>query len=474
MRRRLRGSSFAAGAALVSTITVVLHLFGSPSVPEAKAWEPREVRPSATTNETEKKRPKVTLYWFMKSSYRAKTGELVRQIEENLRHDQKISFRPAREILEPGTQAEEAFGRAEKLVKEAKDLAFNLELEKAKSKAKEAVRLYEDNFHGFLEGPFGTQPLEKALAALAAIAFQSGQADLTRKALMKLMALKPKLKHDPKKFPAGMKETILNLQLEMDEMGTAAIQISTKPKAARVFLNGKKLGRSPLNAPKVKMGYHYVSLRRDGYKSTTKVVKVEPPTGPVLSVRMDKVSPKLFGHLREALDNLGAARAGSGAVGAGNVLGVQILILGRIVMRGNEAKVTLFPYDLRSRRLLKGPVTATMDVGDLGDKPASLAKRVLSDVPLDGSIPKVKKKKKKKKSVFWKGVKQKWRSFREWEGFWYTVGGVAGVIVLGTAIGLAVGLSPRNEITRIPGGTRTVILGQRGKVGRAGVRISSF
>jgi hypothetical protein len=434
----------------------------------ASAWEPREVRPSARPEP--KKRPKTTLYWFMKSSYRSKTGELVRQLEENLRHNQRISFKPAREILETGKDAEKAFAKAEKQVAAAKKKAFNLELEAAKKAAVDAVELYEQHFSGFLDGPFGFQPLEKALATLAAIAFQSGEMDLTRQALLKLLALKPNLKYDPKMFPDAMKETLLNLRLEMDELGTASIQVSTKPKAAVVYLNGNKLGRSPLSAPKVKMGYHYLTFRRDGYKTTTKVVKVEPPTGPVINERLEKVSPKLFSHLRNALENLGGARAGSGVVGAGKVLGVEILILGRIVMRGNEATVSLFPYDLRSRRLLKGPVEETFDVNDLGSKPASMAKKVFSDVTLDGSVPKVKKKKKtKKESSFWKGVAKKWRRFRNWKGFWYTVGGVAGAIVVGTAIGLAIGLAPSSKITRMPGGTRHVILGQR-----AGVRVTSF
>ena len=440
----------------------------------ARGWEPKEEKafPSKAEKEEPKSRTKVSLFWYMKSSYRGKCEELVRQIEENLRHDPRLDFKPAQEILEPKKKVEEAFERAETAVSKAKKALFNLELAKAKTAIQQAIDIYEENLHGFIDGPFGFQPLEKALAVQVSVAFQTGDDDITRRALLKILALRPKVKFDEKKFPSGVKEKLLNLRLERDELGTASIQVASKPNAAVVYLNGKKIGRAPVSLPKVKLGYHYVTLRRDGYKTMTKVVKVSPPDGVTTTIKMKKANTELFASLVQALHNLGGARAGPGVVGASKVLGVKILILGRITMRGNEATVNLFPYDVRTKRLLKGPIKETIDVTDLGTKPATLAKKVLSDVPLDGSEKKVTKKKKKtkkKSGSSWKSFKKSWKKFRNWKGFWYTVGGVAGAVVIGATVGLVLGLTPQDRWTRMPGGSRTVILRHR-----SGIKVSSF
>jgi hypothetical protein len=149
---------------------------------------------------------------------------------------------------------------------------------------------------------------------------------------------------------------------------------------------------------------------------------------------------------------------------------VDILMLGRITLRGREANVTIVAYDLRSGRLLKS-VRRTVDTGDLGSKPARLAKDILGGVRLDGkSGPlKIKKKKKKKKGPpAWKRFKEKWRKFRKWKGFWPVVGSTAGVIVIGVAVGLGVGLGMKDRV-RMPGGTRLIVMKHR-----FGVRLTSF
>jgi len=439
----------------------------------ADEWEPKEEKPVYSEPVPEAKtRPKVSLYWYMKSSYREKCEELVRQIEENLRHNINIDFKPAQEILEPKSAIEKQIEKAEELVKNVEKALFNLELEKAKEMIQEAVEIYEKNLHGFIEGPFGFQPLEKALTLQLSTAFQAGDKDLSRKALLKILAIKPKFEIDGKGLPEGLKDMLLNLRLEIDAMGTAPIQIETKPQAAVVYLNGKKIGLTPVTSPEVKLGFHYVTFQRDGYKSTTKSVEVTPPDKPTVTLSMTKLSEELFNHLIKALEGLGGATAGPGVQGAGKVLGVEILILGRITMRGNEATVNLFPYDLRNKRLLTEPVTEKVDVTDLGSKPSEVAKKAFEGVSFDGKPPKekkvAKKPKKKRKSV-WKSMKESWHGFRNWKGFWYTVGGVAGAVVIGTTVGLVLGLSSQEGWDRMPGGTRTIILRQR-----SGLMVTSF
>jgi hypothetical protein len=402
--------------------------------------------------------PKVTIYWLVKSRHRAKTDPLVNQVENNLRHNRAIKFKNVQEILEPEEDYKKAFKEAEKLVKTGEKARFNLELDKAITQLTQAVETYEKYFHGFLDSPFGTQPLLKALKLLAVTHHQNGQAESAKMTITKMLALRPKLTFDPKVFPAGMKETMLNLRLEMDEIGTTSLQIASRPGAAEVHVNGKKLGRAPATASNVQTGYHYVTLRRKGFRTVTKAVKVEPPKAGSVTIRMEKVSAELFSHLKAARQAMGGPRATPGIRGAGTLLKVDILMLGRVALRGQEATVTIVAYDLRTGRLLKS-VRRTVDTGDLGSKPDDIAKEIFSGVRLDGKAGpiKIKKKKKTKPGVpAWVRFKRKWRKFRRWKGFWPVVGGTAGVIVVGVVVGLTLGLMDRGQV-RMPGGTRFVV-----------------
>lgn len=438
---------------------------------QADDWKPKEDKAfeddSGSAQESGE-RPRVSMYWYMQADFRARCEELVRQIEENLRHHPRMDFKPAQEILEPGGKARSAFERAEGLVSNAEKALFNLELEQAVEMINEAVETYEAHFHGFIDEPFGFQPLERALALQVSAAFQTGDEDLARKALLKMMAVNPGVKYDPKRFPQGAEELFLNLRLERDEFGTTSIRVDSKPGAAMVFLNGRQVGPTPISLPDVRTGYHYVTLRRDGHASVTKVVEAAPPDESVVTVEMERLSEDLFGHLAKALRDLGAARAGVGVLGAGKILGVEILVLGRITMQGNEATVNLFAYDLRTQRLLKGPVREKIDITDLGSKPADLAKELFDGVLLDGTLEDEVKVEEEPPKVR-KTMKERWRGFRNWGGFWYTVGGVAGAVVIGAAVGLVLGLTPQDRWDRMPAGSRTVIFKHR-----TGLTISSF
>ncbi len=459
-----------AAALGIIVFVVVLCSGGFSAQAGSDDWKPKEDKAFEDDSSAEQspgERPKGSMYWYMRAEYRARCEDLVRQIEENLRHHQGMDFKPAQEILEPADKIQSAFLKAEGLVSDAEKALFNLELEQAVEMINEAVETYEAHFHGFIDGSFGFQPLEKALTTQVSAAFQTGDEALARKALLKIMALNPRIKFDSKRFPAGVEELFLNLRLERDEFGTTTINVDSKPGAAMVFLNGTQVGPTPVVLPDVRTGYHYVTLRRDGHGSVTRVVQAAPPDEAVVMIEMERLSEDLFGHLAQALQNLGDARAGAGVLGAGRILGVEIMVLGRITMQGNEATVNLFAYDLRTQRLLKGPVRDKIDVNDPGSKPADLAQELFAGVSLDGTL--VEETKEEEPPIVRTTMKQRWRKFRNWGGFWYTVGGVAGAVVIGTAVGLVLGLAPQDRWDRMSAGARTAVFKQR-----TGLAISSF
>ena len=50
--------------------------------------------------------------------------------------------------------------------------------------------------------------------------------------------------------------------------------VESRPRAARVVLNGKEVGRTPLVLPEVSAGSHVVRLEMDGYRTWTASVRV--------------------------------------------------------------------------------------------------------------------------------------------------------------------------------------------------------
>lgn len=409
------------------------------------------------------KKPVVSLYWLIKSKYRAKTDELTNQVETRLSYNLAIKFKTINEILEPVSSFESSMAEAKRLAAEGEKLSFEMEFEKAAEKLSEAVAIYKRCFPYLLDSPFGTGPLKKALRLLAVAQHQHAQADASRKTLMQLMALQPDLAYKQGLFPEGMKETLLNLKLEMDERGSAPINVASKPGAAEVFLDGKRVGRTPMNTKSVKVGYHFVTFRRQGYRTVTKLVQVTPPNASSVEATLSPISTDFFDRMRMALKEMGKPTVGPGIKGAGQLLKTDILLLARAVLRGDEATVTMMAYDLRSNRLLKPAVVASMNTLNLGQGPASLVRRLFAGVRLDGRVgvervvvPKLKLEPRV----------SAWDRFRRWKGFWPTVGGVVGSIVLAVTIGLAVGLT---QDRRLPGGLRHTIYMRRSHGVRPGV-----
>ncbi|MCD6498065.1 MAG: PEGA domain-containing protein [Deltaproteobacteria bacterium] len=417
--------------------------------------------------------PKTTVYWFVKSSWRGKTAGLIDQVEEHLAQQRIIAFQTVQAIAEPNSALDKPFAHAASLVKLGKKALFDLDLDAAQKNVAEAVQTYEQSFHRFIDSPFGYGPLVDALGLLASTAHQNGKEDLTRQAISKLLVLNPKFNF-PKNSPEDLKESLLNYKLEQGEVGTAPLAIETKPSGVVVYVDGKKVGRSPVTVQGLAEGSHYVTVQRRGLASMTKTVTLAPPTKGTISITMRPVRSGLFPALKRALGEFEKTQAGPGVAAAAKNLGVQVLILGRIVVRGTEAQVTVTTYDLRRHRPTTADAHGTATNGaaievssfkqrvnltDLNGAPAKIAQMAVAPLaPKPKPSRKAAAKKPKKKRVSsWVTIKTGWHKFRRWKGFWYTIGGTAGLVVAGVAVGLAVGLT-RQRRAFIPAGSRHVIL----------------
>jgi len=393
------------------------------------------------------------------------------QVEEHLKQQNIIDFHTVQDIAKSNSALDKAFAHAAALVKLGKKALFDLDLDAAQKNIAEAVQIFERSFHRFIDSPFGFSPLIDALSLLASTAHQNGNSDLTRKVLSKLLVLNPKFSF-VKDAPQGLKESLLNYKLEQGEVGTAPLTIETKPPGVVIYVDGKKVGRSPVEVPSLAEGTHYVTARRRGLASTTKTVVIVPPTKSTVNIALRPVRPGLFPALKQARQEFEKTRSGPGVAATARNLRVQVLFLGRIVVRGTEARVTIITYDLRHRdtptRSTETQTKGAQPIGtkferrvnltDLNGSPARIAQMAVAPLaPKPVTRHQATIKTNKKKTSSWMTIRTGWRRFRRWKGFWYTVGGTAGLVVAGIAVGLAVGLTSQRRAF-IPAGSRHVIL----------------
>jgi hypothetical protein len=141
-----------------------------------------------------------------------------------------------------------------------------------------------------------------------------------------------------------------------------------------------------------------------------------------------------------ALLEMGKREPGPGILGMADRLKVDMIVLARARTEHDLATVTLYVYDVRLKKLMKGPVTVKPSTDFPKEKVKPAVRRLFDGIRLDGMKPKPKKKPTK---ALWKRMNVGWAKFRRSKAFWPVVGGVAGAIVTGVVVGLAVGLSNR-------------------------------
>ncbi len=458
------GHAFTMFSSAMLVFLVVAPTFNAQAGPQPAGGASKRSRHRAATRLDSAQRqaaakPETTIYWFIRSTWRAKTDELVSQIEESLSNDSRIRFKDSQAILEPPRAASQAFSQAERLIEAGKKFLFQLDLDKASEQFAAAVRLYETHLAWLIDSPFGTGKLVDALSSQALGAFRTGDSDLLEAVLSKIQALDPQWKV-PKSFPAEMKENLMNLRLEQDELGKARLQVATHPNAGVVYLDGKKLGRAPLLSDPVPAGLHYLTIRRRGFRSLTKTVQVTPPRDSSLDIPLEPVDASLLSHLKNALSEMGATLAGPGIRATARRLDVVVLVLGRILVRGSEASVTLVAYDTRKGKITGPAITKTVDLQSLSSGPAHMVQALVDEIapkPKPRKARPAARKRPKQPSRFL----LTWRRFRKWPGFWYMVGGTAALILTGVAVGLAVGLTSQSP--NYPGAARHILFLRAGQ-----------
>jgi hypothetical protein len=90
-------------------------------------------------------------------------------------------------------------------------------------------------------------------------------------------------------------EISLTLRAAVGEPGARAgsLVVDSRPRGARVTLDGKDVGQTPLRLPNVSVGTHSVRIELDGYRGVTSQVVVKPGEQASSAVTLERASPSL-------------------------------------------------------------------------------------------------------------------------------------------------------------------------------------
>lgn len=422
--KRITGLLFLAGSLLLGPL-------GATSV-QAQRAIPR-LAPAA-------KRPTVVFHVDVPSSQIKALKRTLSAIRRALKKDKRLRYRPIQSILEKPKGSLRRLMKADALVAAGKKDLEVLEVGSAIKKFKKAVRLMQVSFVALVRIRQKTKPLARALRNLAIAYFQDGKAVKAKKTLQKLLVLAPKIRYSAKLFPRQMAQLVDDERLMFDEFGTADVVVKTDPPGARIYLNARRVGRSPITIKNVRRGFNYITARLPGYRTTTIGEEVDPPKLVRTSFKLMQFKRNPLPLMAGALLEMGKKRPGTGILGMARRLKADIIVLARARAEHDQAIITLYVYDVRLKKLMRGPVTVKPSTDFPKEKVKPALRRLFDGIRLDGRKPKAKKKPTK---VLWKKVSVGWAKFRQSKAFWPVVGGVAGAIVTGVVVGLAVGLSNR-------------------------------
>jgi hypothetical protein len=202
--------------------------------------------------------------------------------------------------------------------------------------------------------------LSDASLHLAAAQLGAGRRPLALRTLRELLIWRPQ--HDlalRAAEPPGWRVLCDQAREHVATLPSGSIQISSVPTRAEVFVDGRRLGPTPVLATNLVLGTHYVTLQLEGYHRLVvpMVVQTEVRT---VSVAL-KADPKSTA-LATAIANLPAAVGQARLAGAwelGELMGVKRSLIVIVATAGSQLRLTAYLYDLQTQRLVTSAAVTT-------------------------------------------------------------------------------------------------------------------
>jgi tetratricopeptide (TPR) repeat protein len=412
----------------------------------------------ANAQGAEAPRPAITVHAYEESADPA-AGAQADQIEARvgaaLAGDARVAFSPALALLEPPDQATRSLGMADLDVADAEKAFAAMELDEAKKLLERAIATYQKNLPALADRKTRLKPLRDAWLKLAKTRFFDGNQEGARDALRYAFALDPAVGYSKALFPPTMKKTVVEAKLLFETLGPGKLAIDSDPPGATVLLDGVRLDKpTPTEVAEATPGPHYVTFVHRGFATVTALVENRgegEASSAVQSLPRPERNP--FGPFDRARAQLDKTEQPPHLKSAAEALGVELLILVRTDASpgGTTRRVSAYLYDARPDRVLKR-IEKTAPVGEVPQAAGALVGPLLDEVRLDGVLPAAPPPP-PRPPTWWARFSEHARAdlvrfstntrtemvrFYHWKYFWYVVGGVAGAVVVSTAVGAGV------------------------------------
>ncbi len=133
---------------------------------------------------------------------------------------------------------------------------------------------------------------------------------------------------------------------------TGSVSLLSKPPAARVVMNGKPVGYTPITIPGVYPGEHYFTIKQDGYKTWSGVLRVKPGELEKKEVFLAEGKRIRWVRLRDRIGQAGIGRAGAQDVEKfANAVGADWLLLAAVSHLGGRTMLELSIFESGGRQV---------------------------------------------------------------------------------------------------------------------------
>lgn len=422
-----------------------------PPPPKQKAEKPKKEHaqkapPPPTEPPPPAVPPHVTLHvWEPERSIRFEPEEAIEAaMGEVLAADPRLRFRTLDLILSPPDVADRALAEADKALADAKQAYADMDLDTAKSLLEAALKGYQKFLPALATRTDTVTPMRDGFVLLANVRFFEGNQDGAKDALRYVFALDGSVRWNKAMFPQQMKKLVVEARLLYETLGSGRLTIDSDPQGASVWLNGIKLPdktpSQPVDAPN---GPNFISYARRGWAPMTQAFVVDGSGADSRALAtLSRYPHNPMAPIDQARAKIDDSPAPAALKEACAKLGVDMLVLVKTSRAGDKDDappeiLTGYLYDARPARIINR-IEKKVE-GDLGATARVLTEELFHGVRLDGvwAPPKAPEKPKWHQRL-WAGMKDDWGKFRHWKYFWYTVGGVAGAVVIGTVVGATV------------------------------------
>jgi hypothetical protein len=377
---------------------------------------------------------------------------------EELTGEARVQLLPFAGLLEPPDAAPRALGQADLDVVDAAQSFLSMDLAKAQHLIGHALEAYGRYLPQLARRGGGIEPLRDAFIQLAKIRYFDGDTKGAKEVLGRVFILDPSITFSSQLFPPQMRRTVLEARAVFDALGEGSVVVDSDPPGATVYVNGVKIEKPTPTDPIVAHGGpNLVTLNLRGWAPSTVTVEVSgrgKPTTTLLALARYPGNP--LQPLARARLQLDTQASPPPLAEAAKGLGVDLVGLVRLGRAEDEAgaprvRMVAVLYDARPARVIHR-VERTVAESEVVPVSRLLAHDLLDGVRLDGvwiePPPPARRRDWRDRLV----------AFRNSKYFWYVVGGVAGALVVGAAVGIGVAAS-ENHGGRP--GEQVVLLGGR-------------